>query len=207
MLGLIGKKIGMTQVFDELGVLTPVTVIKIDENVVVGEKTEEQNGYTSVVLGSVDETKRRRLTKPVVGQFPEGIAPKRFVKEMRDFDLDVEVGKSLDVNVFAEVGFVDVIGTSKGKGFQGAMKRHNFKGGRATHGSKFHRGLGGTGAAANPSRVFKGTKMPGHMGDEQKTVQNLKVVRVDAEKGIMLVKGAVPGPRQGLVIVRKAKKR
>ncbi len=207
MLGLIGKKVGMTQVFDEWGVLTPVTVIQIEDNVVVGKKTEERDGYVSDVLGTVDLKKRRQLTKPYAGQFAEGITPKKHMKEFRDFDQETAVGDTFGVDLFEDISFVDVVGVSKGKGFQGAMKRHGFSGGRATHGSKFHRGLGGTGMAATPSRTFKGTKMAGRMGNEKTTVQNLRIVKVDSEKKIILVKGAVPGPNKGTVIVKKANKR
>jgi large subunit ribosomal protein L3 len=206
MLGLIGKKVGMTQVFDERGILTPVTVIKIEDNVVIGEKNSEKNGYTAMVIGAGDK-KAKHVTKPYAGQFSEGIDPKRYLVEMRDFEADCAVGDSLGVGLFKEISFVDVEGTSKGKGFQGAMKRHGFSGGRATHGSKFHRGLGGTGMAATPSKVFKGQKMPGRMGAEKTTVQNLRVMKVDEEKQVLLVKGAIPGPRQSTVLVKKAKKR
>lgn len=206
MLGLIGKKVGMTQVFDERGVLTPVTVIKIESNVVVAERTVEKNGYSACVLGAVD-VKKNRVTKPYAGQFPENTEPRKYLVEMKEYDRDVSIGDVLGVDVFNDIIFVDVEGTSKGKGFQGVMKRHGFSGGRATHGSKFHRGLGGTGMAATPSRVFKGTKMPGRMGDAKTTVQNLRVVKVDEEKKVLMVKGAVPGPRQSVVIVKKAKKK
>lgn len=206
MLGLIGKKVGMTQVFDERGILTPVTVIKIEGNVVVAERTVEKNGYSAFVLGAVD-VKQNRVTKPYAGQFPENTEPRKHLVEMREFDKEVSVGDVLGVDMFNDIAFVDVEGTSKGKGFQGVMKRHGFAGGRKTHGSKFHRGLGGTGMAATPSRVFKGTKMPGRMGDAKTTVQNLRVVKVDEEKQVLMVKGAVPGPRQSVVIVKKAKKK
>ena len=206
MLGLIGKKVGMTQVFDERGILTPVTVIKIESNVVIAERTVEKNGYSACVLGA-GEIKASRVTKPYAGQFPEGTDPVRRVIEMKGFDKEVAIGDVLGVDVFKDIAFVDIEGTSKGKGFQGVMKRHGFSGGRKTHGSKFHRGLGGTGMAATPSRVFKGTKMPGRMGDVRTTVQNLRVVKVDEEKNVLMVKGAVPGPRQSMVIVKKAKKK
>ncbi len=206
MLGLIGKKVGMTQVYDEMGVMTPVTVIKFEENVVVGKKSIDKDGYEACVLGTVDK-KKNRVSKPYAGQFPEGVEPKQFLYEMRDFELEAEVGQKYGVELFDELRFVDVIGTTKGKGYQGVMKRHGFGGGRKTHGSKFHRANGSTGMAAYPSRVMKGTKMPGRMGADRKTVQNLKVVRVDAGKQIILVKGAVPGTRNSVVLVRKAKKK
>ncbi len=206
MLGLIGKKVGMTQVFDDRGVLTPVTVIKIDDNIVVSERTEEKNGYSACVIGAVD-AKKNRVTKPYAGQFKDVCDPKKWLVEMKDYEREVSIGDVLGVDIFQDIAFVDVEGTSKGKGFQGAMKRHNFAGGRSTHGSKFHRGLGGTSMAATPSRVFKGTKMPGRMGGEKTTVQNLRVVKVDAEKKVLMVKGAIPGPRQSVVIVKKSKKK
>lgn len=205
MLGLIGRKVGMTQVFDEKGKLTPVTVIKFDENVVVSERTEEKEGYTACVLASVDK-KASRVTKPVAGQFPEGVNPKRYIREFRDFEGEYTVGQKMGVEIFEDMDLVDVIGTTKGKGYQGVMKRHGFGGGRKTHGSKFHRENGSTGMAAWPSKVIKGTKMAGRMGFDKKTVQNLKVVRVDADRQVLLVKGAVPGTVDSMVIVREATK-
>jgi len=206
MLGLIGKKIGMTQVFDDGGNLVPVTVIKVEKNIVVGTRTEEKDGYNACVMGSVDK-KKSRVSKPYAGQFPEGVEPKQHLLEIRDFDKEYAVGDSFGVEVFEGIRFVDVIGTSKGKGFQGAMKRHNFKGGRATHGSKFHRGLGGTGQATYPGKVFKGTRMPGRMGGDRKTIQNLRIVSIDAENQLLAVSGAIPGTKSSMVFVRKAKKR
>lgn len=206
MIGLIGTKVGMTQVFDERGVLTPVTVIRVDENVVVGERTEERDGYDACVLGSI-ETKVSRVTKPYAGQFKNGMAPRSRLQEFRDFDREYEVGGSFGVELLEGYPFVDVIGTSKGKGFQGVIKRHGFHGGRATHGSKFHRELGSSGMAADPSKVHKGTKMPGRMGGARSTSQNLRVVEVDKENRLLLVKGAVPGRNRSTVIVRPAKKK
>ncbi len=206
MLGLIGRKIGMTQVFDDSGFVTPVTVVEIFKNKVVGKKTVDRDGYDACILGAVDK-KKSRVSKPYMGQFPEGVEPTKELVEFRDFDKDCVVGDVFGVEVFENLFYVDVIGTSKGKGFQGAMKRHNFQGGRATHGSKFHRDLGGTGMAATPSRVFKGTKMAGRLGASRVTVQNLEVVRVDVDKSIILIKGAVPGPSKGTVVVREAIKK
>ncbi len=205
MLSLIGKKVGMTQVFDEFGVLTPVTVVKVEENVVIANKSIEKDGYRAVVLGSI-EKKEKNTTKPVAGQFKDGVTPKRKVVEIRDFDKECSVGDAFGVELIEGVEFVDVIGTSKGKGFQGVMKRHNFGGGRQTHGSKFHRANGGTGMAAYPGKVIKGTKMAGRMGGERKTVQNLQIVKIDTERQVLLIKGAVPGTKDSFVIVRKAKK-
>jgi len=208
MLGLIGKKVGMTQVFDAKGNLTPVTVIKIEDNVVVADRTLEKNGYSAMVLGSL-EVKKNHVTKPYAGQFKnvENQEPKKKLCEFKDFDKDVKAGDSLGIDLFSDVGFVDVTGTSKGKGYQGGMKRFGFKGGRSTHGSKFHRDIGGTAMASDPSRTFKGKHMAGHMGFEKVTVQNLRVVRVDTDMKVLMVKGAVPGPSQGVVIVKKAVKK
>ena len=206
MIGLIGKKVGMTQVFDESGVLTPVTIVKVDENVVVGTRTPERDGYTACVLGALD-MKEQRASMPYKGQFPEGIGLKQHIEEFRDFDREYEVGTTFGVDLFDTYQFVDVIGTSKGKGFQGVMKRHNFGGGRKTHGSKFHRAAGSTGMAAWPSKVHKGTKMAGRMGGIRSTVQNLRLVDVDAENGLLLLGGSVPGRPDSLVVVRAAKKK
>ncbi len=206
MLGLIGRKVGMTQVFDDRGELTPVTVIKIEENQVVGERNEEKHGYQAVLMGAVDK-KVSRVTKPYGGQFPETVTPKQRLIEMRDYESDYEIGQKFGAELFKDVLFVDVIGTSKGKGYQGVIKRHGFSGGEKTHGSKFHRGLGSTGMMSDPAKVHKGSKMPGRMGGDKKTVQNLRVVRVDEERQVLLVKGAVPGPRKGFVVVQKANKK
>lgn len=206
MFGLIGKKVGMTQVFDEKGILTPVTVIQIENNTVIGERTMENDGYEAVVLGSW-EKKPKQTTKPYAGQFKENLTPKKCLVEFRDFDMEYSVGDNLGVDLFESYDYVDVTGSSKGKGFQGAMKRHGFTGGKKSHGSKFHRELGSTGLAASPSKVFKGAKMAGRMGNERRTVQNLKIVKIDTEKQVLLVKGAVPGKREGTVYVYAAKKK
>lgn len=206
MLGLIGKKVGMTQVFDAKGRLTPVTVIKFEDNVVVAERTEEVNGYKAVALGSID-MKKNRVTKPYAGQFKDICEPKKVVVEFRDYDQEVAKGAVLKVDLFKDVAYVDVTGTSKGKGYQGGMKRWNNGGGRATHGSKFHRDLGGTAMSSTPSRTFKGHHMAGHMGVDKVTVQNLRVVRVDEAMQVMMVKGAIPGPTSSVVIVKKAVKK
>lgn len=196
----------MTQVFDKDGKLTPVTVIKIVDNVVIANRTVEKNGYSAAVIGTGDK-KKSQVTKPYAGQFEGVCEPKQTVMEMRDFDQEVNVGDVLGVDMFKDITFVDVTGTSKGKGFQGGMKRHHFGGGRATHGSKFHRDLGGTSMGSDPSRNWKGTKMAGQMGNERSTIQNLRVVSVDSEMQVILVKGAIPGATQSTVIVRKAVKK
>lgn len=206
MIGVIGKKIGMTQVFDETGRVVPVTVVQVVPNTVVGVKTAEKDGYNAVLVG-VYEKKKSRVTKPYAGQFPEGVAPTRILSEFRDFEKQVEVGQAIDASVLDGVRFVDVVARSKGKGFQGVVKRWGFDGGRASHGSKFHREPGSTGNSTYPHHSFKNIKMPGHMGNERVTVQNLKVVRVDVQKGVVLIRGALPGPRNCDVLIRKSIKK
>lgn len=206
MIALVGKKIGMTQVFDTRGVLTPVTVIKIEDNYVVGKRSVQRDGYEACIFGAV-EMKPKSVSKPYAGQFKNEIKPQKILFEIRDFEENLEVGAKLGVDSMNDQMYVDVIGTSKGKGFQGVMKRHNYSGGGKSHGSKFHRGLGSTGMAASPSKVHKGTKMAGRMGGEKKTAQNLQVIEIDAENQLLLVAGAVPGRRNGLVFVQSAKKK
>ena len=206
MLGLMARKVGMTQVFDETGNLVPVTVVRIDPNVVIAQKTEEKDGYQAVLLG-VDDLKQSRASKPYAGQFPENIPPKKTIREFRDFEKEVTPGDTLGVELFEGVRYVDVTGVSKGKGFQGVVRRYHFGGGRKTHGSKFHREPGSTGQNTYPHRTFKNRKMPGRMGREQVTTLSLKVIKVDAEKQLVLIRGAVPGINKGLVVVRAAVKK
>ncbi len=206
MLGLMAKKVGMTQVFDESGNLVPVTVMRIDPNIVIAQKTEAEDGYSAVVLG-LDDMKESRATKPYAGQFPENIKPKKRLREFRDFEKECAVGDSLGIEVFEGCRYVDVTGISKGKGFQGVMKRWNFGGGRSTHGSKFHREPGSTGQSTYPGKSFKNVKMPGRMGREKVTVLSLKVVKVDMENQLIMVHGAVPGNNKGIVVVRTAVKK
>lgn len=206
MIGLIGKKIGMTQVFDEAGVLIPVTVVKVDSNVVIMKRTPEKDGYRAVLLGSEDG-KPNRFSRPVKGQFREGLPLKKHLFEFRDFATDLNVGDSVGVDLFSTIRYVDVVGISKGKGFAGVMKRHGFGGGRATHGSKFHREPGSTGQSTTPANTKPGRKMPGRMGCDRVTAQNLRIVKVDAESGLMLIKGAVPGVNNSVVLVKQAVKR
>lgn len=206
MLGLIGKKVGMTQVFDKTGNMLPVTVVKIEPNIVIGDRKEERDGYNAVVIGTF-EMKEKSVKKPYAGQFPEGIKPRKMCVEIRDFENNYEIGGELSVDIFEGIQFVDVKGISKGKGYQGVIKRHGFAGGRKTHGSKFHRAPGSTGQAAWPSRVFKGSKMAGRMGSDKVTVQNLRLVKVDTENNILLIKGSVPGPKNRAVMVFKSKKK
>ena len=206
MLGLIGKKVGMTQVFDAQGKLIPVTVIKVEDNVVIANRTDDKNGYSAAVVAT-GEIKTSQTTKPYAGQFKDVCEPKKVVMEMRDFDNEVNVGDKLGVDLFKEVAYVDVTGVSKGKGYQGGMKRYGFGGGRKTHGSKFHRDLGGTAMSSTPAHTFKGHRMAGHMGNEQVTVQNLKLVAVDSEMQVLMVKGAIPGPTDSTVVIKKAVKK
>jgi large subunit ribosomal protein L3 len=206
MLGLMARKLGMTQVFDETGNLIPVTVVRVEPNVVIAQKTEEKDGYKAVVLG-VDELKKGRASKPYAGQFPENISPMRTLREFRDFEKEVTPGDKLGAELFDGIRYVDVCGVSKGKGFQGVVRRFGFSGGRSTHGSKHHRTPGSTGQNTYPHKTFKNRKLPGRMGREQVTVLSLRVVKVDAEKQLMLIRGAVPGVNKGLVVVRAAVKR
>lgn len=206
MIGMIGKKIGMTQIFDDAGKLVPVTVIEFPPNVVVARKTAEKDGYDAVVLG-IGDMKKDRAKKPYAGQFPEGMVPKKRLRELRGYEGEAAVGDALDPSTLSGLRYVDVTAISKGKGFQGVVKRWGFGGGRATHGSKFHREPGSTGQSTYPHRTFKNVKLPGRMGGERVTIQNLKVVRVDAENKCILIRGAVPGPRSCTVIVRGAVKK
>ncbi len=206
MKGLIAKKVGMTQVFDEDGNLTPVTVIHVEPNKVIALKTKENCGYDAVVLG-LEDLKPNKVSKPYAGQFSEGITPKRHLKEFRDFEKDVAVGDEVGIELFEGVRFLDVTATSKGKGFQGVMKRWGFHGGRATHGSKFHREPGGTGMNTTPGHCFKNVKMPGRMGCDKVTVQNLRIVKVDPELNVVMVRGAVPGNKDCTLIVKSAVKK
>ncbi|MDR1586822.1 MAG: 50S ribosomal protein L3 [Treponema sp.] len=206
MLGLLAKKLGMTQVFDEVGNLVPVTVMRVDPNIVIAQKTVEKNGYKAVIVG-VDDQKKNLVTKPYGGQFPENIAPKKKIRELRDFEKEVAVGDVLGLDVLEGVRYVDVSGISKGKGFQGVVKRWGFGGGRHTHGSKFHREPGSTGQSTYPHKTFKNVKLPGRMGREKVTVLSLRVVRMDTQKQLIMVRGAVPGINKGLVFVRAAVKK
>ncbi|CAC9934254.1 50S ribosomal protein L3 [Aedoeadaptatus nemausensis] len=199
----LGKKVGMTQIFTEEGTQVPVTVIAVEPQVVVQRKTVEIDGYDAIQVAT-GAVKEKRVNKPLKGHYDKaGVAYK---KVLREFPLadgeDYNVGDEIKVDVFEAGDKVDVTGTSKGKGTAGLIKRHNFGRGRETHGSKFHRMPGGMGAASFPGRVWKGHRMMGRMGNERVTVQNLEIVRVDAENNFLLVKGAVPGPKNGLVRVR-----
>ncbi|MCL2175864.1 MAG: 50S ribosomal protein L3 [Treponema sp.] len=225
MLGLYARKIGMTQVFDDAGNQFPVTVLRFDPNVVIAKKTKDADGYEAVVIG-LDDAKKNRLNKPDAGQFTKtaadketknkkekriirevDIPPKKRILELRDFEKDVAIGDALGIEVMDGIRYVDVSGISKGKGFQGVVKRYGFGGGRKTHGSKFHREPGSTGQNTYPARTFKNKKLPGRMGRESVTVLSLRVIKTDTEKRLIMVKGAVPGINKGLVFVRSAVKK
>lgn len=204
-LGILGVKVGMTQIFDEEGQAVPVTVVEAGPCKVVALRRPEVEMYSAIVLG-FGKVKAHRLNKPMLGVYKKaGIEPKRWLREFRVDDVKgYEVGQTIDVTIFEVGEVVDVTGTSKGKGFAGVMKRHGFGGGPASHGaSLFHRRAGSSGASSSPSHVFKGKTMPGRMGNERVTVKNLKVVAVDKENNLLLIKGAIPGPRNGLVMVHK----
>ncbi|MCI5540959.1 MAG: 50S ribosomal protein L3 [Treponema sp.] len=206
MKGLIAKKVGMTQVFDSNGELTPVTVIHVEPNTVVATKTKEANGYDAVVLG-LEDVKDSKINKAYKGQFPENVSPKRHLKEFREFEQEVKVGDQIGLELFESTSYLDVTATSKGKGFQGVMKRWGFHGGRATHGSKFHREAGGTGNSTTPGHSLKNVKMPGRMGFDRVTVQNLKIVKIDPELKVIMVRGAVPGVKDCTLIIKSAVKK
>lgn len=205
--GLIGRKVGMTQLYEQDGTAVPVTVLKAGPCVVVGTRTKERDGYEAVRLGFVEKVNTRRVMKPVRGFLEKNNLPLlRTQKEFaRHGEGDVNVGDRVLVSMFAAAEKVDIVGTSKGRGFQGVIKRHHFRGGAATHGSMFHRAPGSIGASSFPSRVFKGQRMAGRMGGERVTVKNLEVVRVDAENNLLVVRGAVPGARGSLLFIKKAK--
>lgn len=203
--GIIGKKVGMTQVYAEDGRALPVTVIEAGPCVVVQRKSPDKDGYSAVQLGLVESRKLKRVSKPMKGHFDKaGLPPCRVLREFRVQDAaEVKVGDKVSVGIFAPGDTVHVTGVSKGKGFQGVIKRHNFAGGAATHGSMFHRAPGSIGASAFPSRVLKGMRAPGHMGLDRVTVRNLQVVRVDAERNLLVVRGSVPGAGDGYLVIRK----
>lgn len=205
MKAVLGRKLGMTQVFSEDGKLVPVTVIEAGPMVVTQIKNKETDGYEAVQV-AFGEAKEKRVNKPLRGHFAKaGVGFKKFVREFKVEDLSAySLAQEIKVDVFEAGEKVDAIGTSKGKGFQGPIKRHNQSRGPMTHGSRYHRGPGSMGAASDPSRVFKGKKLAGHMGAERVTIQNLEVVKVDVEKNLILIKGAVPGPKKGLVVIKKA---
>lgn len=204
---ILATKVGMTQIFNDDGMLIPVTVLQAGPCTVTQIKTEENDGYAAVQVGYGD-IREKLVNKPVKGHFAKaGVAVKRFLKEFRfENAAEYQVGQEIKADIFAEGDHVDVTAISKGKGYQGAIKRHGQSRGPMTHGSKYHRHAGSNGAASDPSRVFPGKKMPGQMGHVQVTVQNLEIVRVDAENNLLLVKGAVPGPKKSLVTIKESVK-
>lgn len=203
--GLLGKKLGMTQVFDDEGRLVPVTVIEAGPCRVAQVKTRERDGYEAVQL-AFGETKERKLSKAALGHLKKAQVPaSRWLKEFKMLG-DLKVGQTLKADVFQKGEWVDVEGVSKGKGFQGVIKRHHYRGGPETHGHMFHRAPGSIGSSAFPSRVWKGKTLPGHMGSERVTVQRLKVVETRPDENLLFVSGAVPGARGGLLVIRKSKK-
>ncbi len=208
MNGLIGKKVGMTQVFDENGHQVNVTALEVGPCVVVQVKSEASDGYDAVQLGYGSQ-KKQRLNKPAAGHLEKaGVEPVRVLREFAvDKGEEVKPGDTVTATLFDGVSHVDVTGVTKGRGFQGVMRRYNFSGGRATHGSGTHRGPGSIGMKVSPARVFKGKKMPGHMGNDRVTAQNLRMVQVRGDDNVILVEGAVPGPSGGLVMVCKAIKK
>jgi large subunit ribosomal protein L3 len=205
--GLIGKKVGMTQVFNDDGAVTPVTLIEAGPCVVVQRKNLDRDGYEAVQLGLVDAKAAKKANRPMRGHHEKaGVPPTRMRREFRLLaESELKPGDPVSVEIFEQGGKVDVIGTSKGKGFQGVMRRHGFGGGRATHGSMFHRAPGSIGQSAFPSKVLRGMRGPGQMGSRQVTVKNLEVVRVDAERNLLLVRGAVPGAKGSTLVIRYAK--
>jgi len=207
--GILGKKIGMTQVFRPDGQVVPVTLLKAGPCLVVQRKTPTSDGYDAVQLGLMEYVKPRHINRPLAGHLKKASADGvRYLRELRlrPGDDDLKAGDRVLVSEFRPAEKVDVIGTSKGRGFTGLVKRHHFRGGPATHGSMFHRAPGSIGASSFPSRVFPGTRMAGRTGVQRVTVRNLEIIGVDAEDNVMMVKGAVPGPNGGYVIVRRSKR-
>ena len=206
---ILGRKLGMTQIFTEEGQVVPVTVVESGNIIVVQNKTVENDGYNAIQIG-FGAIKESKVNSPMKGHFAKaGVAPVKFIREMRlENASEYNVGDTINVDIFSAGELVDVTGTSKGKGFAGGIKRHNFARGPMGHGSKSHREPGSTGAmiSGHGGRVLKGKKLPGHMGSEKVTVQRLTVVRVDADRNLLLIKGAIPGPKKGLVVVKSTVK-
>lgn len=204
---ILATKVGMTQIFNEYGAVIPVTVLQAGPCVVTQVKTQDNDGYSAVQVG-FGEKREKLVNKPLKGQFDKaGVSCKRFLKEFKFEDAEsYELGQEIKADIFAAGDKIDATAISKGKGFQGAIKRHNQSRGPMAHGSKYHRHAGSNGACSDPSKVFKGKKMPGHMGHKQITIQNLEVVRVDAENNLLLVKGSVPGPKKSLVTIKETVK-
>ena len=204
---ILATKVGMTQIYNEDGVLTPVTVLQAGPCVVTQVKTVENDGYSAVQVG-FGEKREKLVNKPLKGQFDKaGVSYKRFLREFKfDNAEEYQLGQEIKADIFAAGDKIDATATSKGKGFQGAIKRHGQSRGPMAHGSKFHRHAGSNGACSDPSRVFKGKGMPGQMGNKKVTIQNLEIVRVDAENNLLLVKGCVPGPKKSLITIKESVK-
>ncbi|HEY3374881.1 MAG TPA: 50S ribosomal protein L3 [Candidatus Aquicultor sp.] len=207
MKALLGKKLGMTQIFSDDDRLLPVTVVEVGPCVITQVKTQKTDGYSAIQIG-FEDVEEKKANKPSKGHFAKTkVAPKRYLAEIRvDNPDNYKPGDTITADIFAAGEKTDVVGVSKGKGFQGVMKRHNFSGGPGGHGSHFHRAPGSVGASSFPSRVVKGMRMPGHMGSDKVTTQNLEIVRVDPEQNIILLKGAVPGAKGSLIMVKESKK-
>lgn len=207
MKGMLGKKVGMTQIFNEERVLVPVTVLEVEPMIVVQKKTVENDGYNAVQLGA-GYVKEKHVNKPLKGHFAKAnVTAKKYLKEFRVENIEAyEVGQEVKADVFEAGSKVDVTGISKGHGFQGVIKRHGQSRGPMAHGSRYHRRPGSMGNCSDAARVFKGKKLPGHMGHVQVTVQNLEIVRVDIENNIVLLKGAVPGPKGGMITIKESVK-
>ncbi len=205
---IIGRKMGMTQIFTEEGNLVPVSVIEVEPQVIVQKKSIESDGYEALQVG-FGEGRKHKMTKAMVGHFDKaGVDYKKYLKEVPvESTEDYSIGDELKADVFEAGDFVDISGTSKGKGTQGVIKRHGFSRGRMSHGSKMHRTAGGMGASAYPGKVFKNHRMSGKMGNRRVTVQNLEVIRVDADNNFILVKGAVPGPKKGILYIKETVKK
>ena len=208
MEGILGKKLGMTQIYTEKGLAVPVTVVKAGPCLVVQRKTVGNDGYEAVQLGLVEERPAKKIGKPLSGHFAKaGVPPvKRLAEFALDAGEDANAGDEVKASIFTENEYVDVVGTSKGKGFQGVIKRHGFGGGRATHGSMLHRAPGSIGSSAYPSRVFAGMRAGGRMGGEKVTVKNLQVVKVDPEQNLLYLRGAVPGAKNSYLTIKRAKR-
>ncbi|MEE8278638.1 MAG: 50S ribosomal protein L3 [Thermoanaerobaculia bacterium] len=208
MQGILGKKIGMTQIFGEDGTAYPVTVVKAGPCLVVQRKTADKDGYEAVQIGLVEDRPARRVSRPRRGHFEKaGVAPTRRLAEFAvEPQEEWKAGDEVRLDIFEENDVVDVIGISKGKGFQGVVKRYGFRGGRATHGSMFHRAPGSIGQASDPSRVFPGTRLPGQTGGVRVTTKNLRIVKIVPEEHLLYLRGAVPGPRNGYIALRRAKR-
>ncbi len=207
MLGLLGKKLGQTRVYDDHGVLVPVTVVQAGPNRVIMRKTVETDGYNAVQLG-FDDQKEQRLAKPLLGHLKKNnVPPVRWIREFRNYTVDVKPGDNVGVTIFAKGDFIDAIGVTKGRGFEGVVKRHGFRGGDSTHGAKgWHRRSGAIGQRLFPGTVMRGMRMPGHMGQVKRTIQNLEVIQVREADNVLLIKGAIPGAKGDYVLIRESKK-